>query len=139
MPLFAAAYVSTPTIRFSDREVVDLLLSCRRFNAQHAVTGKLIVAEVETDPGTTEVVRFVQWLEGAVEDVRAALERIRSDARHHRIELQYFGPLEARRFPDWDMAFEQVPVALVAEAQDDLVPAPESLDIDDVLDSANGA
>jgi hypothetical protein len=137
MPLFAAAYVSVPTVAFSDRDLSDLLLSARRWNAEHGVTGKLVVAE--TDDRRVE--RFVQWLEGEADDVRAALRRIRADTRHDRLELQFFAPVPARRFATWDMAFETVPLAHFDDHHAAVVPEVAEVSIDDALgpDSENGA
>lgn len=137
MPLYAAAYVSVPTVTFSDRDLSDLLLAARRFNAEHGVTGKLIVAE-SADRRTE---RFVQWLEGEADDVRAALRRIRADPRHDRIELQFFAPVAARRFATWDMAFETVPLAHFENSRAHVVPEAAAISLDDALgpDSENGA
>ena len=121
-PLFAAAYVSTPTVAFSDRDLADLLLAARHYNVRHAITGKLIAAEAEDEDGATRLVRFVQWIEGDAADVRLCLRRIHADPRHGELEIQFFGPVAARRFPSWDMAIETVPAAALAEATRSVVP-----------------
>lgn len=137
MPLYAAAYVSVPTVAFTDRDLSDLLLAARRWNAEHGVTGKLVVAE--TDDRRVE--RFVQWLEGEADDVRAALRRIRADTRHDRIELQFFAPVAARRFATWDMAFETVPLTRFEDRRAQVVPEAAAISLDDAIgpDSENGA
>lgn len=145
MSLYAAAYVSVPTVAFSDRDLSDLLLSARRWNADHGVTGKLIVAESDH----RRVEHFVQWLEGEPDDVRAALRRIRDDPRHARIELQFFAPVPRRRFATWDMAFETVPLVRFEDHRAEVVPEVAPVALEDVLgadaadrsahDSANGA
>lgn len=137
MPLYAAAYTSVPTVAFTDRDLSDLLLGARRFNAEHGVTGKLIVAESDDQ----HIERFVQWLEGEADDVRAALRRIRDDPRHARIELQFFAPVRGRRFATWDMAFETVPLVRFEDHRAEVVPEAAPVALEDVLgtDSANGA
>ena len=132
--VFAAAYVSTPTVDFSDRDLSLLLLAARRFNARHGITGKLVAAEIDVPGGGTRVVRFVQWIEGDAADVRACLRRIHADPRHGDIEIQLFGPVEARRFPEWDMAIATVPASTADVAAREMVPDPhpvafESLDL----------
>lgn len=122
--IFAAAYVSSPTVEFSDHDLSMLLLSARRYNAQHGITGKLVVAEAEADDGTTRVVRFVQWIEGEAETVRRCLRRIHADPRHDEMEIQFFGPVEARRYPGWDMAISTVPEGALATATREVVPHP---------------
>lgn len=121
-PLFAAAYVSTPLVPFSDRDLSTLLLGARRFNAQHAITGKLVAAEAETGGEELQVVRFVQWIEGGVDSVRLCLRRIHADPRHHAMEIQFFGLVAARRFPAWDMAIEAVPEQHLGAALRNVVP-----------------
>ncbi|MEM0964248.1 MAG: BLUF domain-containing protein [Bacteroidota bacterium] len=101
--LHAIAYVSTPTVSFSDRDLSDLLLASRRWNAQYGVTGKLVVLEEEG-----EIVQFAQWIEGAPADLEACFARITSDGRHRSLDIRRQGPVEMRRFPDWDMAIEPV-------------------------------
>ena len=101
-PVHALAYVSTPTVPFSDRDLSDLLLSARSFNAAHGITGKLIVMEDDRDA----VVRFAQWIEGPPAALAACLERIRADTRHATQQVQAHGSIPGRRFPGWDMAFQ---------------------------------
>ena len=103
-PLHAVAYVSTPTEPFTDRDLSDLLLSARRWNAVHGVTGKLVVQE---EGG--EIVRFAQWIEGPETALQACIERILGDPRHSAFDVRRRGPAESRRFPGWDMAIEPVP------------------------------
>lgn len=126
MPLYAAAYVSTPTVAFSDRDLTDLLLAARRFNAAHGITGKLIVAEADHGRGP-EAVRFVQWIEGDLAEVRQCMRRIQADGRHTEIEVQFFAPVERRRFPTWDMAFEAVPLTRYLDTLHAVVPEPDAV------------
>ena len=109
-PLHAVAYVSTPTEPFSDRDLSDLLLAARRWNAEHGVTGKLVVQETATGTGS-EVVRFAQWIEGPQTAMEACVERILADPRHGAFDVRRRGPVEGRRFPGWDMAIEPAPPA----------------------------
>ena len=101
-PVHALAYLSTPTVPFTDRDLSDLLLSARRWNAEHGVTGKLLVLEDEDGA----VVRFAQWIEGSPGQLAACLERIRGDDRHVPEGVHEHGEVPGRRFPGWDMAFE---------------------------------
>lgn len=113
-PVHALAYVSTPTVPFSDRDLSDLLLSARSWNAEHSITGKLLV--LENDQG--EVVRFAQWIEGAPAHLEACLVRIRADDRHAPEDIRQHGEVSGRRFPGWDMAFETYdPARFATEAE----------------------
>ncbi len=114
-PVHALAYLSTPTVPFSDRDLSDLLLSARSWNAERGITGKLLV--LEDDDGA--VVRFAQWIEGPPEQLAACLERIRGDERHVPGDVHEHGEVPGRRFPGWDMAFESYdPDRFTAEAAD---------------------
>jgi hypothetical protein len=117
-PLRAFAYLSTPVVPFSDRDLNELLQSARRFNAAHGVTGKLVV--LEADEGVT---RFAQWVEGPADALSLCVERIDADPRHTDFRVVRRGPVMARRFPGWDMAiqpassstFEMVVATVLAE------------------------
>ena len=98
-PLYAFAYVSTPTVAFSDRDLSDLLLAARHANAAREVTGKLVVLE-----GPAGVVRFAQYVEGPRAGLAVVTERILADPRHGGFEVQRQGPVPARRFAGWNMA-----------------------------------
>ncbi len=111
-PVHALAYLSTPIVPFSDRDLSDLLLAARTWNAAHGVTGKLIVLE-QGD----RIVRFAQWIEGPRAALEACVRRIVGDDRHGEIDVRRRGPVDGRRFPGWDMAFEPAsPDAYPAEA-----------------------
>ena len=103
-PLHGLAYLSTPTVPFSDRDLSELLLAARRWNAAHGVTGKLVVLE-----RGDRVVRFAQWIEGPRTELEACVRRIFDDERHGDVEVRRRGPVEKRRFPGWDMAIEPAP------------------------------
>lgn len=118
-PLHALAYLSTPTVPFSDDAVNDLLLASRTWNAMHAITGKLIVLE---DDG--EVVRFAQWIEGPRSELDACIRRIVADDRHASIDVRRRGPVEARRFPDWDMAFSHADAVSFEDQSGELTGTP---------------
>lgn len=96
-------YISDPTVAFSDRDLSDLLLSARRFNARHDVTGKLVVLEDETG-----ITRFAQVIEGPAESITVVTARIKSDPRHGSLQVVVQGDIEGRRFAGWDMAIARV-------------------------------
>jgi hypothetical protein len=73
----------------------EILAASRRNNARDDVTGWLLFSA-----GC-----FAQVLEGPKDAVEAAFERIQCDERHNEITVLQSGPIEARDFPDWSMAF----------------------------------
>lgn len=97
--LWAFAYISSPAIPFSDRDLSDLLLSARAFNAAQGLSGKLVVLEEGR-----RVARFAQWIEGPRAGLASAVERIVRDGRHNHFEIRHLGAVSVRRFPGWDMA-----------------------------------
>ena len=105
-PVWAFAYLSTPTVPFSDRDLSDLLLATRYANAAREVTGKLVVLETEAG-----VVRFAQYVEGPEVGLAAVVERILADPRHADVEVRRQGPVPGRRFPGWDMALHPADAA----------------------------
>ena len=115
-PLVAFAYVSTPEGTFSDRDLSDLMLSARRFNAEHGVTGKLIVLE-----DGDRIARFAQWVEGPASAMQAVVQRVLADPRHGGFEVRQRGRVEKRRFPGWDMAIQPVGAVSFAREADALV------------------
>ena len=110
--LVAFAYLSTPTVPFSDRDLSDLLLAARLWNARHDVTGKLVALE-----DGDRIVRFAQWIEGPGPEMAVCMGRVLADDRHGDLEVRHKGPVAARRYPGWDMAILPVgDAAFAAEA-----------------------
>ena len=111
--LHAVSYLSTPVVPFSDRELSDLMLSARRYNAAHGVTGKLVVLE-----DGDRVTQFAQWIEGPRLALEACVRRILDDPRHAGFDVRRRGAVDGRRFPGWDMDIQPVDaVSFPAEAE----------------------
>lgn len=72
-----------------------ILARSRINNARDQVTGGLLFSD-----GC-----FAQVLEGPMEAVMAAFERIQCDERHGEIIVLQSGPINERHFADWSMAF----------------------------------
>lgn len=79
----------------SQDELVALLDKARTFNRAHGVTGLLIYHQHE----------FLQLLEGEREVVASLYDAVCRDARHQQVYTLWEGPLQARSFDDWSMAF----------------------------------
>jgi hypothetical protein len=78
-----------------EAELRRILETARRNNARRGITGALLY-----NGGC-----FAQILEGPLEEVEAVFEIIQSDHRHHEVNVIENGPITARLFPDWSMAF----------------------------------
>lgn len=118
-PLVALAYVSAPAVPFSDRDLVDLLFAARRWNAHYGITGRLVALEADG-----QVSRFYQWIEGPEAALASCFARIEADARHRDIEVRFRGPVDARRFPGWDMGIQKAD-ASTFDAEMASAPGPE--------------
>jgi len=75
--------------------VDDILVKSRTNNARDQITGALLF-----NAGC-----FAQVLEGPLESVEAAFERIQQDDRHGDVSLLALDPITTRSFPNWAMGF----------------------------------
>lgn len=76
-------------------EVEAILAKSRANNNRDGITGALMF-----NAGC-----FAQVLEGPLEQVEAAFERIQQDERHGEVSLLTLEPIETRSFPNWAMGF----------------------------------
>ena len=97
--LFRLAYFSRNamlgTSDVLNMEVQDILDASRRNNRQVQVTGALLYNRS----------CFAQVLEGPLQAVEGAFERIQRDPRHADITVLDMTEVEGREFPAWSMAF----------------------------------
>ena len=111
-------------------DVREILAVSRVNNARDGVTGGLLFSE-----GC-----FAQVLEGPLDAVEAAFERIQCDARHCEVVVLQSGPIAKRDFPDWSMAFAGTDAASSPLAKATLATAfsGQSSAGDDLLDLLKG-
>ena len=64
--------------------------------------------------------KFAQVLEGPESAVRMLLKRIMGDPRHHSIMVLADGPIVARRYAHWSMAYRD-PRAFLTDQLDDIL------------------
>ena len=76
-------------------DIRSILATSRRNNARDGITGGLLFSK-----GC-----FAQVLEGPLDAVESAFERIQCDGRHSDVTVLQSGPIAARDFADWSMAF----------------------------------
>jgi hypothetical protein len=93
--LYSLVYMSKSAIRFTQRELTDLLTQSRKDNRALQITGLLLYADGN----------FMQLLEGARKDVEALITRIKRDVRHRDVQVLEEGPITSRHFSEWSMAF----------------------------------
>jgi hypothetical protein len=75
--------------------VEQILDKSRHNNVRDDITGALLF-----NSGC-----FAQVLEGPLDNVEAAFERIQQDARHGEVSLLALDPIAARSFPNWAMGY----------------------------------
>lgn len=92
MSLFQVVYASRP-FGYDEGMLNGILADARRRNEREDITGSLICrADL-----------YLQLLEGPVDVVTAAFERIARDDRHLEVRRLHAGPTEHRIFPAWAM------------------------------------
>ena len=86
-------YTSRAKSPFSEQELVELIASSRRKNAEAGITGLLLYVEGS----------FIQAFEGPYEAVEKLHSRIKSDPRHEGILDLVTTTTSRRSFPNWSM------------------------------------
>jgi hypothetical protein len=76
-------------------DIRSILAASHRNNARDGITGGLLFSE-----GC-----FAQVLEGPLDAVESAFERIQCDERHSDVTVLQSRPIATRDFPEWSMAF----------------------------------
>lgn len=93
--VYEIIYSSLATHDLSPEELTALLDHARQANQARGVTGMMIYRKRE----------FLQLLEGEQAVVQALYQRIAQDDRHQQMAKLWDGPIQARSFGEWEMAF----------------------------------
>ena len=93
--LYEVLYVSVLAPDAPISTVAAIAGHARAANAQRDLTGLLVF----------DGHSFCQQLEGTQKDVLSAMERIGQDTRHVQVSVVHQGPLAARRFSNFSLAF----------------------------------
>ena len=96
--LYTLLYVSLATRPMSGRELRDMVEAARESNRAQGITGFLLYLNGS----------FMQILEGSRPRIESLMERIRRDARHHRLRVVIEGPIAKRAFLDWSMGLRDM-------------------------------
>jgi len=91
---YSRNHVAEDADRFSD-EVDSILAASRHNNVRDGITGALMF-----NSGC-----FAQVLEGPLDKVEDAFERIQQDERHGEVSLLGLEAVDERSFPNWAMGF----------------------------------
>jgi hypothetical protein len=101
--MLSLIYVSSSIKQLSDAELLDILKVSRENNSTQDITGLLLYKGGN----------FMQALEGPEEAVRALYEKIKQDPRHKDVSIISSEQIQARQFPAWEMAFQNLDAASV--------------------------
>lgn len=88
-------YTSRETDPMGTLSLFNLLNEARRRNAERGITGHLVYLDGE----------FMQCIEGPLEAIEHLWQSLQKDPRHQNVQVIHRGPIDARRFADWSMAF----------------------------------
>jgi hypothetical protein len=119
-PLYSLVYASFATKVLDDADLDALLRRAREHNGARGISGLLLYRRG----------RFVQFLEGPEDEVRALYAKIRTDPRHVSPRILNEGRPDHRQFADWTMGYEPVREA-------DVPPPPGFRSTFDDLDDAD--
>lgn len=103
--LVAVAYQSVAATPLDTRELDELLMDARRFNARAKISGVLLHHNG----------LFLQYLEGPAAAVAAVYFRIRQSRRHGQLTELLNQPIMVREFAGWQMAFAEAPRSVLEQ------------------------
>jgi len=113
--LYNVVYCSRADASVDEAAVERILVTARRWNPVHGVTGMLVFGS-----GI-----FFQWLEGPRSAVQELMAKLRADPRHSDvIEFSVDEEVRERLFPTWDM--ERVDADAVRDVLTDALDAAKS-------------
>ena len=96
--MISIAYVSSATTTITEADITAILVQSRANNVLIGLTGALLFHEG----------RFIQILEGPVEQVRARIAVIEADPRHRNVQVLRETAIARRQFPNWTMGFRSL-------------------------------
>lgn len=95
MKLYHLMYISTPTMKVDDEELMSILDRSRVRNLELQITGALMRSEEY----------FLQYLEGPQIEIERLVQKIGTDFRHQNLLTLSKGEMNLRLFPNWGMGF----------------------------------
>ncbi len=98
MALVSLVYVSVETRKMTENDLVAILESSRKNNAEANITGMLLYRDSY----------FIQALEGEDKAVNALYDKIAQDNRHRKVLLVGKDRIEQRSYGDWSMGFKNL-------------------------------
>jgi len=119
MALLELIYTSLTEAKTASDNVADILASSENNNLELSITGLLLF----------DGERYIQILEGEKVNLESLYDVICKDSRHHSVELLHKGAITDRSFENWRMAYESIPLGLLADLAENM--AVFSLELND--------
>jgi hypothetical protein len=91
-------YVSYAVKPLTDKELQELLQTCRSNNEKLGITGMMLYIDG----------KFIQVLEGDKEKINDLFDYIITDPRHKKVSKLIEGHTLKRNFPEWSMGFKSM-------------------------------
>ena len=107
MQLRTLTYTSRASPGLTDAGVAAIHVAAKTLNALDGVTGLLVYNGAS----------FLQVVEGAEDAIADLVARLQADPRHHDFTIRDERTIDARSFPDWNMALATVPAEASAARQ----------------------
>ncbi|WP_436514553.1 BLUF domain-containing protein [Ekhidna sp. To15] len=96
--LHRLVYTSFRKPNCDEKEIQNILESCKKNNPQRDITGILLHSDK----------RFIQYIEGQKDDVLELYNLIKDDDRHTSVNQRNLEPINKRIFPSWEMGYKDV-------------------------------
>lgn len=96
--LYRLIYTSFRLPACNEKEIDNILASCKKNNPKRDITGILLHSEK----------RFIQYIEGSKEEVEELYQLIQGDPRHTSVNKRNFEPIDKRIFPSWEMGYKDM-------------------------------
>jgi hypothetical protein len=96
--LYRLVYTSFRKPNCDEKEIENILDSCKKNNPNRNITGVLLHSDK----------RFIQYIEGSKDEVQELYELIKDDPRHTSVNQRNFEPIDERIFPSWEMGYKDV-------------------------------
>ena len=87
-------YVSNRKADCTEKEIENILSSCKKNNPPMNITGVLLYSDR----------KFIQLVEGDSRTIMDLYNKIKLDSRHEKARMISYGPIKEKSFPSWHMA-----------------------------------
>lgn len=102
--LYNLIYFSHAADVMYTRDMNPILVQSKIRNLNLGITGMLVYVEGVFSDHTEG--RFLQVLEGTMQEVRTVYASIENDPRHLQVTIIKVGPIECRNFSSWQMGYK---------------------------------